>query len=78
MAARCELVEQSYPKEVGAAPPTPMTGLEEAHRLCVQPGKEPLPAEQRIDWTAKPAWVRAVAPADVSTPQPMEALVPRD
>ncbi|WP_063737424.1 hypothetical protein [Streptomyces sp. RTd22] len=72
--ARVELVEGSYLKAVDAAH-TLMTDFEEAHRLRVQLGEEPLPAEQRIEWMEKLTKVRAPAQASVTTLEQVEALI---
>ncbi|MER5796185.1 hypothetical protein [Streptomyces sp. NPDC001980] len=72
--ARVELVEGSYLKAVDAAH-TLMTDFEEARRLRVQLGEEPLPAEQRIEWMEKLAKVRAAAQASVTTLEQVEALI---
>lgn len=74
LSARVELVEGSYLKAVDAAH-TLMTDFEEAHRLRVQLGEEPLPAEQRIEWMEKLAKVRAAAQASVTTLEQVEALI---
>lgn len=72
--ARVELVEGSYLKAVDAAHIL-MTDFEEAHRLRVQLGEEPLPAEQRIEWMEKLAKARAAAQASVTTLEQVEALI---
>ncbi|MFB8352573.1 hypothetical protein [Streptomyces niveus] len=72
--ARVELVEGSYQKAVDAAH-TLMTDFEEAHRLRIQLGEEPLPAEQRIEWMEKLSKARAAAQASVTTLEQVEALI---
>ncbi|MEW2217492.1 hypothetical protein AB0895_34410 [Streptomyces globisporus] len=72
--ARVELVEGSYLKAVDAAHVL-MTDFEDAHRLRVQLGEDPLPAEQRIEWMEKLAKVRAAAQASVTTLEQVEALI---
>ncbi|MFF9512168.1 hypothetical protein ACF1BU_37230 [Streptomyces sp. NPDC014724] len=72
--ARVELVEGSYQKAVDAAY-TLMTDFEEAHRLRVQLGEDPLPAEQRIEWMEKLTKARAAAQASVTTLEQVEALI---
>ncbi|MFI8793901.1 hypothetical protein [Streptomyces sp. NPDC055105] len=72
--ARVELVEGSYQKAVDAAY-TLMTDFEEAHRLRVQLGEDPLPAEQRIEWMEKLSKARAAAQASVTTLEQVEALI---
>ncbi|MFD4032731.1 hypothetical protein ACFWVP_20020 [Streptomyces sp. NPDC058637] len=72
--ARVELVEGSYLKAVDAAHVL-MTDFEDAHRLRVQLGEEPLLAEQRIEWMEKLAKVRAAAQASVTTLEQVEALI---
>ncbi|MFF2465140.1 hypothetical protein [Streptomyces mirabilis] len=72
--ARVELVEGSYQKAVDAAH-TLMTDFEEAHRLRIQLGEEPLPAEQRIEWMEKLSKARTAAQASVTTLEQMEALI---
>ncbi|MFE3144899.1 hypothetical protein [Streptomyces scopuliridis] len=72
--ARVELVEGCYQKAVDAAY-TLMTDFEEAHRLRVELGEDPLPAEQRIEWMEKLSKARAAAQASVTTLEQVEALI---
>ncbi|MFB7189388.1 hypothetical protein ACFCZT_29625 [Streptomyces sp. NPDC056230] len=74
LSARVELVEGSYLKAVDAAHVL-MTDFEDAHRLRVQLGEDPLPAEQRIEWMEKLAKVRAAAQTSVTTLEQVEALI---